>query len=141
MNPIIRLRAKARWLSKQQDIKLKDALQQIAIEEGYSDWKLCKNALDTFWYQKPSAYLNHWFAKHAEAEQHKDIYGGYLLTYKGQYFVASKDYIEHIGFSASDPIWGVINYDVSTSNALEKFHAYYAKSINKRQYRGAAHNE
>lgn len=127
MHPILKLRAKARWLAKQHNIKQKLALQQIAVEEGYSDWKSCKDAIDTFWYPKHSAFLNHWFTRHSDAEQLKNGDGGYLLTYKGQYFVAKEEYIRHLGFDPQDPVWVVINYDVSSGNALEKFFAYHGK--------------
>lgn len=127
MNPIIRLRAKARWLSKQQNIKRKDALNLVAQEQGYADWTSCKNAIDTYWYPGMSAFLNHWFSNYKEAKEHKDNHGGYLLTYKGQYFVASGDYITSLGLDPDDPVWNAIDFDVSTSNALEKFHAYHGK--------------
>lgn len=127
MNPILRLREQARRLSKQQNLRLKDALNAVAQEQGHPDWKTCKDALDTFWYPKMSAFLNHWFANYKEAQQHQKQFGGYLLTYKGQYFVASEDYVQGLGFDPKDPVWLAVNYDLSSSNSLEKFHRYYGK--------------
>lgn len=125
MNDVLKAKEQAKKISKDKKIKLKDALTMIAKENKFDSWKSYKNYLDTFWYQNSSPFLNHWFATHSEAEAFRQTNGGYLLTYKGQYFVASAEYIEFIGLDAQDPIWPSINYDVSSPNALEKFQNYY----------------
>lgn len=125
MNDVLKAKELARKISKEKKIKLKDALAMIAKENKFDSWKSYKNFLDTFWYQKSSPFLNHWFSTHAEAQAFRQANGGYLLTYKGQYFVASEDYIEFLGLDSHDPIWEAIGFDVSSSNALEKFQNYY----------------
>lgn len=128
MNSLLKIKQKARKLAKTKNLKLKDALALIAKENKFEDWKSYKNSLDTFWYQKTSPFLNHWFVRHSEAKEFRNKNGGFLLTFKGQYFVASSEYIEYIGIDPNDTIWESIDYDVSSSNALEKFHTYYKKS-------------
>jgi len=120
MKSIIEAKKRARLLGKSKNIKLKEALELVAVENDFTSWKDYKNSLDTFWYEKSSSFLNHWFSTHSEASEYRKEYGGYLLTYKGQYFVASAQYIEHLGLDAKDDVWEAINFDVSTSNALEK---------------------
>lgn len=128
MSSILDAKEQAKKISKTKKMKLKDALALVAKENNFSDWKSYKNSLDTFWYQKHSPFLTHWFVKYIEAKTFQNDNDGYLLTYKGQYFVASKDYIEYIGIDPNDTVWEAIDYDVSTSNALEKFHNYYKNS-------------
>lgn len=120
MDKIINIKTKAKLLAKKQNIKIKVALEILATKEGFENWKSYKNALDTYWYRKSSPFLNHWFAKHSDAINHQTQFGGYILTYKGQYFVAEKEYIAYIGHDPDDPIWKIINFDVSTSDALNK---------------------
>ena len=129
MSSIIQVKEKARKISKNKKIKLKEALFLLAKENDFPDWKSYKNYLDDFWYKKSSPFLNHWFTKHSEARDFQKINGGYLLTYKGQYFVAIKEYIEFLGVDPEDPVWRVINYDVSTANALDKFHQYCKRPL------------
>jgi len=128
MNSIIKAKKEAKQISKNKKVKLKEALEILAKENNYHDWKSYKNSLDTFWYEKGSPILNVWFATHSEASDFREKEGGYLLTYKGQYFVASRDYIEYIGLDPDDSVWAAIKYDVSSSSALEKFQKYYDKS-------------
>jgi len=127
MNLILKAKKKARKISKEKNLKLKDALDVMAKGNNFDSWKSYKNSLDTFWYQKFSPFLNHWFVLHSEAKNFREKNGGYLLTYKGQYFVAAREYIEFIGLDPDDGVWGYINYDVSSSRALEKFKSYYKK--------------
>lgn len=127
MKEIFESRKQARLLAKQQNIKVKEALKLIARSHGFSSWKSYKDSIDTFWYKGSSAFLNHWFAHYDEAKNFLKSSGGYLLTYKGQYFVATSDYIEYLGFDPEHSIWQVVNFDVSTSASLEKVYNYYLK--------------
>ena len=113
------------YLEDKKEIKLKEALELIGKENGFSNWKNYKDSLDTFWYSKSSPFLNQWFSNHKEAKHFQSESGGFLLTYKGQYFVALNDYIEYLGIDPHAEIWKIINYDVSSSNALEKFYDFY----------------
>jgi len=120
MDRIIKLKSQAKKLAKDKDIKIKVALDLLAQENQFPNWKSYKNATDTFWYQKSSPFFNHWFARRSDAQEHQQQNGGFLLTYKGQYFVVEKEYIEYVGLDPENPVWQIINFDVSTSNALNK---------------------
>lgn len=120
MDKIIKIKTKAKQFARENGIKTKAALEFIAQENEFSSWKDYKNSLDDFWYQKPSPFLNHWFAQHRDALEYQSSYGGFLLTYKGQYFVAEKEYIAYLGLDPYAPIWEIINFDVSRSNAVNK---------------------
>ena len=120
MDRIIKLKSQAKKLAKDKDIKIKAALEILAQENHFPNWKIYKNATDTFWYQKSSPFINHWFARRIDAQEHQQLNGGFLLPYKGQYFIAEKEYIEHVGLDPENPIWKIINFDVSTSSALNK---------------------
>jgi hypothetical protein len=124
MKSIIEAKKQAHILSKEKGIKLKHALELIAKQNNFSTWKDYKNSLDTFWYQKSSSFLNHWFTVHQEALECQKQHSGYLLTYKGQYFIASAEYIEHIGIDSKADIWKIIDFDTSSSNALDKMYEY-----------------
>ena len=124
MKSIIEAKKLAHILSKEKGIKLKQALELLARQNSFASWKDYKNSLDTFWYEKSSSFLNHWFTLHQEAFDYQKQYGGYLLTYKGQYFVASAEYIEHLGIDSKAEIWKRIHFDVSSSSALEKMYEY-----------------
>jgi len=124
MKLLLEAKKKAQALSKRKGVKLKFALEQIAKENGFPTWKDFKNSLDTFWYKDSSPFLNHWFVLYEEASRFKEEKSGYLLTYKGQYFVVSQDYIKYLDLDPDADIWKKINYDVSSSNALEKMYKY-----------------
>lgn len=127
MKSIIDAKKRAHFLSKKNGTKLKEALEIVANENQFSNWKDYKNSLDTFWYSHSSPFLNHWFASYEEARVFREKTSGFLLTYKGDYFVVYDDYIEYIGFHPKADIWRIINFDVSSSNALEKFYQYYCQ--------------
>jgi len=114
MKSIIEAKKLANILSKEKNIKLKQALELLARQNSFSTWKEYKDSLDTFWYEKSASFLNHWFTQHQEALDYQKKYGGYLLTYKGQYFVTSAEYIEHLGIDSKHQIWERIGFDGGT---------------------------
>lgn len=128
MNPILKAKRLAKQIAKQQDMPLKSALVQLAQQEGFATWPEYKKNIDDFWYKKSSPFLNSWFASYTEAKAFQVEEGGYLLTYKGQFFVAQADYIEFIGLNPEDPIWPILKYDLTSTNALEKFFKRYGKA-------------
>lgn len=128
MESIIKAKKQAQILSKRKGIKIKDALDLIAVENNFSSWKEYKDSLDTFWCGDASPFLNHWFSSHSEAEKFKNANSGFLLTYKGQYFVASSEYIEFLGLDPKAEVWSIIDYDVSSSNSFDKLYEYLKKS-------------
>ncbi|MFG1492694.1 hypothetical protein [Halobacteriovorax sp. ZH4_bin.1] len=127
MNPVLTAKREAKKFAKLNGIPLKQAQKQLAYQNGYSDWKSYKNRIDTFWYQKSSPFLTHWFAKYSEAKNYQKENGGYLLTFRGQFFVAQKEYILHMGLDPDDSVWELIDFDVSSNNSLEKFFKYQGK--------------
>lgn len=131
MKQIIEAKKYAHFLSKKKGIKLKEALEYIAKENNFSNWKSYKDSLDTFWYKKSSPFLNHWFSLYLEAKKIQKDNSGFLLTYKGQFFIAPDEYIEHLGIDPQANIWKKINYDINSADSLEKFYKYYilAKKI------------
>lgn len=124
MKSIAELKKKARKLSKESNLKLKDALELISQNQNSSSWREYRNKLDTFWYKKSSPFLNLWFSVYEEAKKYKEQSGGYLLTFKGQYFIATEGYIEFLGIDANAEIWKRIGYDVSPSNSFDKMYDY-----------------
>lgn len=128
MNPILWAKREAKKLAKFNGIQLKEAQKQLAYQNGFSDWISYKKHIDVFWYQKMSPFLNQWFAHYDEAKLYQNRNGGYLLTFRGQYFVAEREYIHHIGFDPDDSVWRLIDHDVSQNINLEKFFKYYGKT-------------
>jgi hypothetical protein len=128
MKSIIEFKKQAKILSKERDLKTKEALDIISKENGYSTWGEFKNSLDTFWYNKSSPFLTKWFTTHAEAKNHQKEKGGYLLTFKGQYFIVDTDYIEFLGIDPDAEIWHQISYDVSPANSFDKLYEYLKKN-------------
>ena len=66
-------------------IKLKHALEVIAVEHGYSSWKDLLSHEDVSWYREASPFILNWFANYDEAKVHQREHGGYLLPYKNQF--------------------------------------------------------
>jgi hypothetical protein len=91
----------------QPTIKRKDALAMIAHEKGFVSWAELKCQLPFI----RGGYLNHWFNDYAAAKTYQQKHGGYLLPYQKQYFICDTDYINHLGFDATDPHWQLIDYD------------------------------
>lgn len=124
MKAIKEARGRAKALSKEKGIQLKKALELIAEEEGKPSWKALKDSLDTSWYLKASPFLNHWFVVYSEAKAFREAKGGYLLTYKGQYFIVQADYIEYLGMKSEAAIWKQINYDMNSVGAVDRMLEY-----------------
>ena len=117
MNIVERTRKQAKRLSKQTGIRRKQALETLARDNGFVSWKAMKDYHDVRWYPCDSPFLNHWFSTWREAQTFHDKNGGYLLTYRGHYFVCQKEYIVHLGLDPLAPYWQKINYSVCHSRA------------------------
>lgn len=122
MKSIIDAKKRAKSISKEQNLKQKEALELVANEHGYDSWKAFKDAEDVFWYHKASPFLTQWFTTYREAKDYQKETSGYLLTYKGQYFVVDEAYIEHLGIPATAPVWDKIDRDVNSPESLEKIY-------------------
>lgn len=126
----IEARKRAQSLSKAKAIKLKQGLEMVAKESGFNTWKEYKDSMDTFWYSKASPFLTQWFKSHSEAKEYLSQNGGYLLTFKGDYFIACADYIRFLGLDPDMDLWARVGFDLSSSQSLDKFY-HQIKAINK----------
>ena len=57
------------------------------------------------------AVLNAWFTSYEEARASLDAGGGYLLPYKGQFFVTQSEGIRELGLDPNDPDWALIGWN------------------------------
>ena len=57
------------------------------------------------------AVLNRWFTSYKEARVSLEEQGGFLLSYKGQYFITEEEGIRELGLDPSDPNWARIERD------------------------------
>jgi len=57
------------------------------------------------------AVLNRWFTTYEGARASLEQEGGYLLPYKGQYFVTEGEGIRELGLDPEDPDWERIGRD------------------------------
>lgn len=89
------------------DIKRKQALHVIAIENGFQSWSDLKCQLPFI----RGGFLNQWFVHYEEAKSFQCSNGGFILPFKKQFFVCTADYIGHLGFDANDPDWALIAHD------------------------------
>ena len=57
------------------------------------------------------AILNRWFTTYEEARASLDAEGGYLLPYRRQFFVTTREGIRELGLDPDDPDWARIGWD------------------------------
>lgn len=57
------------------------------------------------------AVLSRWFTSYEAALSSLGSEGGYLLPYKGQFFVTSGEGIRELGLDPDDPDWARIGWD------------------------------
>jgi hypothetical protein len=57
------------------------------------------------------AVLNRWFTNYEEARASLDSEGGYLLPYKGHFFVTQSEGIRELGLDPEDSDWELIGWD------------------------------
>lgn len=58
-----------------------------------------------------SAFTNIWVSSYEEASELHRKAGGYLLGFRRQYFLASAEYVRHLGLDPDDPDWSRIQRD------------------------------
>ena len=92
--------------------QLKHALQVIALENGYESWKTVLEREDISWYPRPSPFALNWFSDYQGALDCMKQTRGYLLSYRGQFFVATADYIDYIGLDPEAEAWKKIGFNV-----------------------------
>jgi hypothetical protein len=57
------------------------------------------------------AVLNRWFTDYDQARSSLESEGGYLLPYKAQFFVTTREGIRELGLNPNDPDWEGIGWD------------------------------
>ena len=57
------------------------------------------------------AIVSRWFTTYEEARASLDAEGGYLLPYRTQFFVTSREAIRELGLDPDDPDWSRIGWD------------------------------
>lgn len=95
-------------------VRLKHALEVIALEHGVSDWSRFKRKIteeDCLYPQTWSAHFNTWYANYDEAKDHLNKVGGYLLRYRQHYFICENGYIRALGLGEFQAEWERIGYD------------------------------
>lgn len=108
---------------KRDSIKLKHALNIIALENNLLSWSEFKHLLEkrdamknkniyTLLYPKRcGGFSNEWYANYQVAKQHLEQVGGYLLPYKNHFFICTSEYIKTLGLDPNDPDWKAISWD------------------------------
>ena len=107
------------------DIKLKHALNAIAISKGFKTWVDLKTQIPLV----IGGFLNQWFADYAIAKSHLNAEGGFLLPYKNQFFICDAHYIKQLGFNPKDPDWKSIGYDWVNPKNPDAWKRLYKKWI------------
>jgi hypothetical protein len=107
-------------------MRRKHCLAVVAREHGFTTWEQAQRVLrgdareqdfGTLMYgTKAMGTLNVWFADYAEARAHLDEArrGGaarYLLTYRTQFFVVDRYFVETLGLDPDDADWEAIDGD------------------------------
>ena len=88
--------------------QLKHAYWVLALEHGYDNWKQFKDTIireDCMYYGNCGAYLNVWFANYDEAKHYHQEQGGYLLPYRKDYYVCTKEVVLYLGLDEHDAEW------------------------------------
>ena len=105
-------------------MRRKHCLFVVAREHGFNTWEHARRVLGgdeteldmgTLLYTQAGA-INVWFAVYEEARAHLDeVRGGgasrYLLSYRRQFFVADRFFIEALGLDPDDADWDAIDRD------------------------------
>lgn len=123
-------------------IQRKHGLAVIARELGFSGWPHAHRVLEgdedeadlgTLLYP-PScgAFTNQWFADYATARLTREQAGGYLLGYRRQFFVCSRQFVQTLGLDPDDPDWEAIGFDWIRPQQPAARRRLYAKLIARR---------
>jgi hypothetical protein len=106
-------------------IKLKHALNVIALEHKHDNWADFKQNLErkenfraklkdkyTLVYPKRCSHImNGWHPNYESASNELKEIGGYLFPYKNQFFICDTGYIRALGLDPDDPDWALIEWD------------------------------
>lgn len=131
-------------LLKRDKIKLKHALQIIAMENKQNSWADFKHFLEKQAFAKSSninmynklyprrcgGFANEWYADYQVAKQHLEEVGGYLLPYKNHFFICKSEYIKTLGLDPYDPDWQTIGWDWVKPSCLQAWQRLNSKLEN-----------
>ncbi len=63
------------------------------------------------WVPSMDAVVSRWFTTYEEARASLEAEGGYLFSYRGQFFVTSSEGVRELGLDPADPDWDRIGHD------------------------------
>jgi hypothetical protein len=114
-------------IAKQKEsICRKHALAVIALENNYASWADLKRQLEQrekrdaiksnnryspLYPRRCGGFINAWYANYEAARDHLAKSEGYLLPYKGHFFICQRGYIEALGLDPDDRDWELIGRD------------------------------
>jgi hypothetical protein len=86
--------------------------------------------VDSFWYQPDlDVFLNRWFSSYADARKSLENEGGFLLPYKGQFFVCEAEVIRAMGLEADDPDWERVGWDCAQPLDMQAYERLHEKRV------------
>ena len=105
-------------------VRRKHALAAVAAERGFSSWAAFKEHCNPEKPRTPAAFdaaalfkgpratfLNRWFVDYGQARSSLAEQGGYLFSYRDQYFICEAGFIETLGLDPDDPDWEKIGWN------------------------------
>jgi hypothetical protein len=119
-----RLLRNASTRSGDAELKLGDALHDVARSAGFLHWEHARRVLGglavpgddmgTFWHEEAcGAYLNNWIAGIEPARQaFAALPGAFLVPYRRQFVVVEDGYIRALGLDPADPAWAALRRDL-----------------------------
>jgi hypothetical protein len=125
--------------SRRAGIKLKHALNLIAVENNRASWPDLKRivskreaiqsnrAYTNLYPAHCEGFYNEWYANHDDAHKHLLATGGYLLPYKNHFFICRNDYITALGLDPDDPDWKLIGWDWAKPSDLQAWQRLNSK--------------
>jgi hypothetical protein len=88
----------------------------------------------SLWYQPDlDVFLNRWFASYEEARKSLENESGFLLPYKGQFFVCEAGLIRALGLDSDDPDWERIGWDCVQPLDMQAYQRLHEKREQVRQ--------
>ncbi|CAG1018733.1 hypothetical protein BURC_03542 [Burkholderiaceae bacterium] len=111
--------------------QLRHAFLLVSRSVGFANWEQARRVLGglaaagddmgTFWHApRCNGLLNHWFARHSEAQAClHDLPDAFLLPYRRQFVVAGSPYLMEIGLAGDEPAWDACGRDLVAGYGTE----------------------
>lgn len=118
------LRNVAKRQGGEDELRLKDCLNQTSRDVGFAHWDHARRVLGgeavpgedmgSFWHAPRSGILlNLWFARYDEARAAlRDDPAAYLLPYRRQFFLVQSYFILELGLDPEDAAWREAGHDL-----------------------------